>query len=100
MVTPYLIVALFGLVFGSFLNVCIARLPKHESIVSPRSHCPRCGRPIRWYDNIPVLSFLLLRARCRDCRAKISPIYPLVEALSAALLLIAFSEFGLSPDFA
>lgn len=99
MLIPYLIVALFGLVFGSFLNVCIARLPKHESIVSPRSHCPRCGRPIRWYDNIPVLSFLILRGRCRDCRARISLIYPLVETLTAALLVIAFAEYGLSPDF-
>lgn len=95
----YAVVALFGLVFGSFLNVCVTRLPRHESIVSPRSHCPRCGRPIRWYDNIPVLSFLILRGRCRDCRAKISLIYPLVETLTAALLVIAFAEYGLSPEF-
>ncbi len=68
-----------GLIFGSFLNVCIARLPQHESIVKPRSRCPRCGAAIRWYDNIPVLSWVLLRGRCRDCGQSISIQYPLVE---------------------
>src|ERR1700712_2467711 len=68
-----------GLLFGSFLNVCIARLPKHESIVSPRSHCPHCQTPIRWYDNIPLLSWLVLRGKCRDCKQPISFQYPLVE---------------------
>ena len=61
------IVALFGLIFGSFLNVCILRVPRRESIVTPGSHCPACGHAIRWYDNIPVLSYALLRGRCRDC---------------------------------
>ena len=68
-----------GLLFGSFLNVCIARLPKGESIITPRSRCPNCHRTIRWYDNIPVLSWLLLRAQCRDCKVPISWQYPLVE---------------------
>jgi leader peptidase (prepilin peptidase)/N-methyltransferase len=68
-----------GLLFGSFLNVCISRLPKHESIVSPRSRCAQCGGPIRWYDNIPILSWILLRGRCRHCKAAISWRYPLVE---------------------
>jgi leader peptidase (prepilin peptidase)/N-methyltransferase len=68
-----------GLLFGSFLNVCISRLPKHESIVNPRSHCRHCGASIRWYDNIPLLSWILLRRRCRDCRLAISWRYPLVE---------------------
>jgi leader peptidase (prepilin peptidase) / N-methyltransferase len=68
-----------GLLFGSFLNVCISRLPKHESIVRPGSHCPSCGKPIRWYDNIPVLSWVLLWGRCRDCKGTISWRYPLVE---------------------
>jgi leader peptidase (prepilin peptidase)/N-methyltransferase len=68
-----------GLLFGSFLNVCISRLPKHESIVTPGSNCPQCGKPIRWYDNIPLLSWILLRGRCRDCNAPISWRYPLVE---------------------
>jgi leader peptidase (prepilin peptidase)/N-methyltransferase len=70
-----------GLLFGSFLNVCISRLPKGESIVRPRSHCPECGAPIRWYDNVPILSWLILRGRCRDCEQPISWRYPLVEFL-------------------
>jgi leader peptidase (prepilin peptidase)/N-methyltransferase len=70
---------LLGLLFGSFLNVCISRLPAHQSIAKPRSHCNSCGRLIRWYDNIPVLSWLALRARCRDCAASIPWRYPLVE---------------------
>lgn len=70
---------LVGLLFGSLLNVCIARLPTHESIVKPRSYCPRCGAMIHWYDNIPILSFLLLRAKCRKCKARIPWRYPLVE---------------------
>ncbi|MBZ5514967.1 MAG: prepilin peptidase [Acidobacteriia bacterium] len=98
---PYLYgtVALFGLAFGSFLNVCIARLPLGESIITPRSHCPKCHHPIRWYDNIPVLSFLVLRGQCRDCRAPISLIYPAVEILTAALLVAAFARYQLSPEF-
>ncbi|MBZ5543147.1 MAG: prepilin peptidase [Acidobacteriia bacterium] len=92
-------VALFGLAFGSFLNVCIARLPRGESIISPRSHCPKCNRPLRWYDNIPVLSFLLLRGRCRNCRAPISLIYPAVELLTTAVLVVAFARYRLSPEF-
>ena len=70
---------LLGLLFGSFLNVCISRLPPHESIVHPRSRCPHCGHTIRWYDNIPLLSWIVLRARCRDCEARISWRYPAVE---------------------
>jgi leader peptidase (prepilin peptidase)/N-methyltransferase len=70
---------LLGLLFGSFLNVCIARLPHGESIVKPPSHCPNCKHSIRWYDNIPVLSWLILRTRCRDCNQRISVLYPLVE---------------------
>jgi leader peptidase (prepilin peptidase)/N-methyltransferase len=99
-ITLYIIVGLFGLVFGSFLNVCISRLPKGESIVLPRSHCPRCNHAIRWYDNIPVLSYLVLRGRCRDCHAPISPIYPMVEALTALVLVLTFRVYGLSPEFA
>lgn len=70
---------LFGLLFGSFLNVCISRLPAHQSITKPRSHCPRCLTPICWYDNIPLLSWILLRARCRNCKQPISWRYPAVE---------------------
>jgi leader peptidase (prepilin peptidase)/N-methyltransferase len=68
-----------GLLFGSFLNVCISRLPERESVVRPRSRCPGCGHPIRWYDNVPVLSWMLLRARCRDCGGRVSWRYPAVE---------------------
>jgi leader peptidase (prepilin peptidase)/N-methyltransferase len=95
----YIAVGLFGLVFGSFLNVCIARLPRGESIVSPRSHCPRCGHFIRWYDNIPLISYVVLRGRCRDCHAPISPLYPLVEVLTADVLLLTFHAYGLGPEF-
>lgn len=72
-----------GLLLGSFLNVCIARLPHHHSIAKPRSHCPHCKHPIRWYDNIPLLSYLFLRTRCRDCSHRISALYPVVEFLYA-----------------
>ena len=75
--------ALLGLAFGSFLNVCIVRLPRGESIVTPRSHIPRCDTPLQTRDNIPLLSFLLLRGRCRTCGAPISPQYPLIEAGTA-----------------
>lgn len=95
----YVIVGVFGLAFGSFLNVCIARLPRGESVITPRSHCPRCSQRIRWYDNIPVLSYIILRARCRHCRAPISPVYPLVELLTAGLLMATFGRYGLTPEF-
>jgi len=80
-----------GLAVGSFLNVCIARLPQGESVVKPRSRCPECHRPIRWYDNIPLLSWALLRGRCRDCRAPISWQYPAVELATATWFAIAAS---------
>jgi len=76
---------LLGAIFGSFLNVVAYRLPRHESLVSPASRCPSCDTPVRPYDNVPVLSWLLLRGRCRSCGERISPRYPLVEALTAAL---------------
>jgi len=95
----YLFVALIGLVLGSFLNVCIVRLPQGASVVRPRSHCPSCKHVIRWYDNFPVLSYILLRGRCRDCGERISLMYPLVELLTAALLLAAFLEEGWGAAF-
>jgi leader peptidase (prepilin peptidase)/N-methyltransferase len=88
--------ALVGAAVGSFLNVLIARVPAGESIVRPGSRCPRCKTPIRWYDNLPVVSWLVLRARCRACGARISARYPLVEALGAAAAMIAFARHGLS----
>jgi len=93
-------VFVFGLIVGSFLNVCICRLPKNESIVSPPSHCPGCSYQIRWYDNIPLLSYLLLRGKCRGCGAHISLQYPLVELLNAVLTLLLFLRFGPTPAFA
>lgn len=89
---------LFGLLVGSFLNVCIARLPEERSIVSPPSHCPRCRTPIKWYDNIPLLSFLLLRGRCRSCGLGISWRYPLVELLNGLLYLVCALKFGLTGE--
>jgi len=85
---------LVGLVIGSFLNVVIARLPAGVSIVHPGSACPRCGAAIRWYDNVPVLSWLLLRARCRSCGGAISWRYPAVELLTAVLFTLAAHRFG------
>jgi leader peptidase (prepilin peptidase) / N-methyltransferase len=76
---------LLGAMFGSFLNVVAYRLPRHQSLVAPASRCPKCGTPIKPYDNVPIVSWLLLRGRCRSCAAAISPRYPLVEALTAAL---------------
>ena len=90
------VLAIAGLVFGSFLNVCITRIPRDESIISPASHCPRCGKPIRWYHNVPVLSFLLLKGRCADCRERISIRYPLVEVLTAVLFVACLAKFGLN----
>jgi leader peptidase (prepilin peptidase)/N-methyltransferase len=87
----------FGLLFGSFGNVLIWRVPRGESIVSPGSHCPKCGHEVRWYDNIPVASWLALRGRCRDCGAAISPRYPIIELASGALWVFAGVWWGFSP---
>ncbi|MEX0912511.1 MAG: prepilin peptidase, partial [Gemmatimonadota bacterium] len=85
-----------GALIGSFLNVCITRWPEGESVVSPRSRCPGCGSQIAWYDNIPIFSWLVLRARCRSCRTPISPIYPAVEAVTALVWVAAAVRYGLS----
>ncbi|HEY3277727.1 MAG TPA: prepilin peptidase [Syntrophorhabdaceae bacterium] len=87
---------LLGAVIGSFLNVCIYRLPRERSIVSPPSACPECGKPIRFYDNIPVLSYLLLKGKCRDCGAPISARYPMVEAVTAAFFFLLYMKLGLT----
>lgn len=85
-----------GLVIGSFLNVCIYRLPRHESIVSPGSHCPNCGHAVLPYDNIPILSYLVLRGRCRFCRQSISLQYPLVELLAGISFYACAVTWGLT----
>jgi leader peptidase (prepilin peptidase)/N-methyltransferase len=90
--------ALFGLAVGSFLNVVIYRVPRGESIVTPRSACPTCGAPVRERDNIPVISWLLLRGRCRDCKAPISSRYPIVELACAALFAGVAARFGYQWD--
>ncbi len=100
MVTPFPPTLIHGLIFflglliGSFLNVCIARIPNDESIIHPRSHCPHCDHFIAWYDNIPVLSFLFLRGKCRSCHEKISFRYPLIEILTGILALLCVLKFS------
>ena len=95
----YIVSIIFGAMVGSFLNVCICRLPKEESIIWPGSHCPHCKNPIKFYDNIPLLSYLLLKGRCRYCDASISIQYPIVEAITALSSLFLFMSFGVSLTF-
>jgi len=91
------VVFILGLIVGSFLNVCIYRMPREQSIVHPRSRCPSCERPIVWSDNIPLLSFALLRARCRHCSHPISWRYPVVELLAGLSAVAVTARFGLGP---
>jgi len=95
---PVLALAIFalGLAFGSFLNVCIYRLPQGISVVSPRSSCPNCKNLIRFYDNVPIISWLLLRGRCRHCQTRISPRYLVIELLTGLLFLACYAHFGLT----
>ncbi|MFQ5673583.1 MAG: prepilin peptidase [Nitrospinales bacterium] len=92
LVTAYVFIV--GLAIGSFLNVCIYRLPRDESILFPRSHCPSCNAQIRARDNIPVISYLVLAGKCRHCRSAISPVYPAVEIVTGALLAVLYYKFG------
>jgi len=93
------VVFVFGAAIGSFLNVCIYRLPAKASIVKPSSHCPHCNHSIRFYDNIPLISFIFLQGVCRYCNKAISWRYPLVELITAILALLLFIKFGLSLKF-
>jgi leader peptidase (prepilin peptidase)/N-methyltransferase len=90
----YIVLFVLGSILGSFYNVVIYRLPRGESIIKPPSHCPRCGAFIRWYDNLPIVSYILLRGRCRECGAKISPRYPIVEATSGLLAVVCYTKWG------
>ena len=93
-------VLLLGLTLGSFINVCIHRLPKNESIIAPRSYCQSCKTRISIWDNIPIFSYLLLKGKCRQCSASISILYPIVEASTALLLFTGFIKFGITMKFA
>jgi len=95
----YIIVFIFGAVIGSFLNVCIYRMPRGLSIIMPSSRCPGCNSPIRFYDNIPIISYILLKGRCRKCKSKISMRYPLVEILNASLYVLVLQRFINSHPF-
>ena len=95
-----IIAGLFGLLIGSFLNVCIIRLPADQSVVWPGSRCPKCGTAIRWYDNLPVISWLFLGGKCRSCKARISLLYPVVELLVGLLFFWAVLEYGLTIEAA
>jgi len=99
MIQNAILVFIFGAIVGSFLNVCIARIPKGASLVSPPSHCPNCKDPIRFYDNIPLVSYIFLLGRCRSCGEGISPRYFVVELLMASLAAALNYEFGLSLAF-
>lgn len=94
----YPLVFLYGILVGSFLNVCIYRIPKHESIVTVRSHCMSCGYGLKWYDLVPVFSWLCLRGRCRKCKARISVQYPIIEALNGGLWLLIIFLCGLNVE--
>jgi leader peptidase (prepilin peptidase)/N-methyltransferase len=90
---------IFGAIIGSFLNVCIIRLPNEESIIVPGSHCPYCHSPIMFYDNIPLISYFLLRGKCRNCKNKISIQYPLVEGITAISSFLLFLKYGVSLSY-
>jgi leader peptidase (prepilin peptidase) / N-methyltransferase len=92
-----ILIFVFGTCIGSFLNVCIYRLPESKSIVRPGSACPACGTPIRFYDNLPLIGYLILRGRCRQCHSPISIRYPIVELLGGLFALCLFLKFGQSP---
>lgn len=94
----YILICLLGLCVGSFCNVCILRIPAGESIVMGPSHCMNCGRRLKWYELIPLFSWLALRGRCSGCHSPISAQYPLIEAANGALWLLVYHRFGLTPD--
>lgn len=94
----YIVVFLYGITIGSFLNVCIYRIPKKENIATTRSHCMSCGYQLKWYDLVPFFSYLVLGGKCRKCGSKISVQYPVIEVLNGGLYLLVFCRYGLSVD--
>ncbi len=91
------LLVVLGLVIGSFLNVCIYRLPRGESIIAPRSHCPSCKVFLRWFDNVPLFGYVILRGHCRECKSVISPVYPLVELSTVILFVVQYAVVENSP---
>lgn len=94
------LLGLLGLIVGSFLNVCIYRLPRRESVNWPGSHCTVCNRPLSWYENVPIISWLVLRGRCRTCGERISVVYPLVELITGVLFVAGYAIYGWTPMLA
>lgn len=99
LLSVFVFIFIFGVAIGSFLNVCIFRLPRQQSIAKSLSQCPHCHHPIRFYDNIPLISYLILKGRCRDCKEKISWRYPLVEFITAIFAVLLFAKFSLTLNF-
>ena len=98
MLPIYIFIFLLGITVGSFLNVCILRIPAHESIVTGPSHCMTCGKRLKWWELIPLFSWLALRGRCSGCSSPISPQYPLIEAANGVLWVLVYHRFGFTPD--
>jgi leader peptidase (prepilin peptidase)/N-methyltransferase len=99
-VVTVVVLALIGACVGSFLNVCIYRLPRRESLVWPASHCTSCGRTLSWYENVPVIGWLALRGRCRTCGERISIVYPIVEVVTAVIFVCGYLIYGWTPILA
>ena len=98
MILIYVFIFLYGIIIGSFLNVVILRLPRHENIAIVRSHCMTCGYQLRWFDLIPLFSWLALRGRCRQCKAPISKQYPIIEAANGVIYVLTFAVHGLNAE--
>lgn len=93
-IAMYVVVFLFGITIGSFLNVCIYRIPRGETVITTPSHCMNCGHKLSWFELIPLFSYIFLRGRCRDCKSRISPQYPIVEAINGFLYVLVFANNG------
>ena len=93
-IAMYIVIFLFGITIGSFLNVCIYRIPRGETVITTPSHCMNCGHKLSWFELIPLFSYIFLRGRCRDCKSRISPQYPIVEAINGFLYVLVFATNG------